>query len=38
MPALLNAASSRPKVETVCSTIAFTCASSATSQRMAMAL
>src|SRR6266700_1789693 len=38
MPALLNAASSRPKVETVCSTMAATSASSATSQRMPFAL
>src|SRR2546430_13538328 len=37
-PALLNAASSRPKVETVCSTMAATSASSATSQRMPIAL
>ncbi len=34
-PALLNAASRRPKADTVCSTIAATSASSATSQRMA---
>src|SRR6266478_1621247 len=38
MPALLNAASSRPKVETVCSTMAATSASSATLQRTAIAL
>ena len=38
MPALLNAASCRPKVETVYSTIAATSPSSATSQRMGSAL
>src|SRR5437667_6431393 len=38
MPALLNATSRRPKVDTVCATIAATSASSATSQRMPIAL
>src|SRR5438132_4051148 len=37
-PALLNAASRRPKVDTVCVTIAATSASSATLQRMPIAL
>src|SRR5437870_4589528 len=37
-PALLNAASRRPKVDTVCSIIAATSASSATLQRTAIAL
>src|SRR5437016_2960955 len=38
MPALLNAASRRPKVDTVCVTIAATSASSATLQRIPIAL
>src|SRR6266550_4526557 len=38
MPALLNAASKRPKVDIVCATIAATSASSATLQRMPIAL
>src|SRR5665213_3539158 len=37
-PALLKAASRRPKADTVCAIIPFTCASSVTSQRMAIAL
>src|SRR3989440_11584838 len=38
MPALLNAASRRPKADTVCATIAATSASSATLHRMPIAL
>src|SRR6266576_1736131 len=38
IPALLNAASRRPKVDIVCATIAATSASSATLQRMPIAL